>query len=95
MSVLIAIYYVMLHGLFFLCCCSCDCVISLHMLVWFDLLNLCAVLWCVIWLCFVVVECVLFCVCVLLFEGVFVLSVICYVMLYVLFFCVELCLCGI
>ena len=46
----------------FLCCCSCDCVISLHMLVWFDLLNLCAVLWCVIWLCFVVVECVLFCV---------------------------------
>ena len=31
------------------------------MLVWFDLLNLCAVLWCVVWLCFVVVECVLFC----------------------------------
>ena len=42
-GVLIAIYCVMLHGLL-LCGCCCDCVFSLHVLVRFVLLFVCAVL---------------------------------------------------
>ena len=53
-------YCVMLHGLL-LCCCCCDCVFPLHVLVRFVLLSLFVVLWFVFALCFVVLECVLFC----------------------------------
>ena len=46
------------------CCCavaSCDCVFYLHVLVLLVLLCLCDVLWFGFAWCFVVVECVLFC----------------------------------
>ena len=59
MSVLIAIDGVMLHGLR-LCCCCFDCVLSLHVLVRFGLLFSCDVLWFVVALCLVSVECSLF-----------------------------------
>ena len=39
----------------------CDCVFSLHALLWLMLLCLCAVLWFVFDVCFVVVGCVFLC----------------------------------
>ena len=75
------IYCLILHGLR-LCCCWCDCVFSVHVLVRFVLLFSCAVLWFVFALCLVVVECVLVCL-----SGLCVSFVVDCETLYVLFAC--------
>ena len=109
----------MLYGLLS-CRCCCDCVFSLNAFVWLVLLFLRAVLWLVFALCVVVVECFLFCllcVCVrlwfiarrcMLSLCVRVVSVVCFMCLYVIvvfysvmlsgvfvsvIFCLNMCAC--